>query len=365
MKKLLYILFFLNFVNIFSAGTCNVTLGCYVKKNLIFKKVSFNLDSKRYSFDDFKTIVDKKFEENKDDPKFKKFCEETGKENYSELLTEYEILAYNRDYNITELTEIDLTGQEDFDIRYSFTIDKAYDYEFYDIEINDSTKNKISEEFGINENEISTNFKDEIKQLNNFLNNKKLFVNNHEIKYIYQYLKLKLLSEYSLLFTNYQYEHCEFSVLDNVKNGFAFNLGYFKPIPVTIIRKNKETGKEYGKRIEKEKNCSWLNLYDCVEAILKSYFYIKNDTFNDITISKINEYSIADRKNCTEYFIDLQKLKNILRPKQITIEILNEKKTIDELNSEYNNTQRTGTGNSNNTTQGDMGQQKVNCCGCC
>ena len=227
MKKLLYILFFLNFVNIFSVQNCHVNLHCYAKRNHILKSVAFEFEHRKYSFEEFKKIIDTKFEENKDNPIFIEFCEETGKKNYSELLTEYEILAYNRDYNITELTEIDLTSQEDFDIRYSFTIDKAYDYEFYDIEINDSTKNKISEEFGINENEISTNFKDEIKQLNNFLNNKKLFVNNHEIKYIYQYLKLKLLSEYSLLFTNYQYEHYEFSVLDNVKNGFAFNLEYF------------------------------------------------------------------------------------------------------------------------------------------
>ena len=230
MSILIKFLFFFNIFNIFSADSCKLKLNCISKNDQKIYSLSFDLEKKNYNFEEFKTVLDNKFNENKENEDFKEFIKGTGEKNYSDLLKEYGLLSFNKDYNIDRFIEIDLTDEKKIILEYSFKIDKEYNYEFYDIEIEDSTKKEIAEALNIKEEDIIKIFKDEVKKLNEIFNRKKIFVNNEMINNITPYLDFKMLKGNALIYTNYNYEHFKYSILDDVKNGFSFNCDDFKPI---------------------------------------------------------------------------------------------------------------------------------------
>ena len=338
MKALVRILFFFNIINIFSTEFCDFSLFCYCKNKKNIKKeqkVTFKLACKKYNFEDFKNELDKKFNENKDDNVCKEFIKKTGKNNYSELLTEYKLLCFNEDFNIDNFTEIDLTDKKRFYLEYSYEIDKKYDFEFYDIEIKDDIKKEIVEELKINENEISTIFKNEVKKFNDFLNKKKLFIPYKDIKDVFHCLNFKIMNRDYFgkkfkLFANYSHNDNgdNNTVLDDIKIGFSFHYDDFKPVKVTIIRKNYDTKQQYGQMIKKDISVTSLDLLNCSYSILKNIFP-KSDPYK-LIIHKINEYEIADPKDEISYNNDLKKLENILRTNEITIDILTKVDTPEE-----------------------------------
>ena len=327
MSILIKFLFFFNIFNIFSAEFCKLRLDCISKIDQEKYSLYFDLEKKNYTFEDFKNELDKKFDENKDKKDCKEFIDKLKKNKYSDLLTEYGLLSFNKDYTIDSFNEIDLSDKKKFILEYSFKIDKEYNYEFYDIEINDSTKKEIAEALNIKEEDIIKIFKDEVKKLNEIFNRKKIFVNNEMINNITPYLDFKMLKGNALIYTNYNYEHFQYSILDDVKNGFSFNCDYFKPVKATIIRRDYDTKQQYGQIIKKDIYVKGLNLYDCVNECLVDIF--PENKPNELIIYKINEYQISE-KDKTSYNNDLKNLENILRTNEITIDILTEVYTPEE-----------------------------------
>jgi len=335
MNILIKFLFFFNIFNIFSAELCNFSIWCYFKNLIKEQEITFKIPRKKYTFKELKDELDKKFNENKDKKDCKEFIEKSKKNNYSELLNDYKLLSFNDDYNIDNFTEIDLTDKEEFFLEYSYEIDKKYDFEFYDIEIKDDLKKELAEELKINENEISTIFKKEVEQFNDFLNKKKLFIPYRDIKNVFNSLNFKIINKKYLgdkfnLFANYctQYNGYNHTVLDDIKIGFSFNCDYFKPIKATIIRRNYNTKQQYGQKIEKEISTKSLNLLDCSYFILENIFP-ENNT-DELIIYKINEYQINNIKDKTSYDEELKKLKNVLSTNEITIDLLTQVDTQEE-----------------------------------
>ena len=329
MSILIKFLFFFNIFNIFSADPCKFKLYCISKNDQDTYSLSFDLEKKKYTFEEFKNELDKKFNENKDNEDFEEFIKETGKKNYSDLLTEYGLLSFDKDYNIDSFNEIDLSDKDKFILKYSFKIDKEYNYEFYDIEIKDDKKKEITEALNIKEEDIIKIVKEEVKKLNEILNRKKIFVHNGMIRNITKFLDFKILNKsYTLVYSNYEYEHFNNSILDVDKNGFSFDYDYFKPIKATIIRRNYNTKQQYGQIIKKDVKVKSLNLLDSLYSILKNIFPKSNP--NNLIIYKINEHQISDIKDKTSYDNDLKNLENMLRTNEITIDLLTELDTPEE-----------------------------------
>ena len=331
MKLLVNLLIFLNFLNIFSSN-CKLTLYFKLQDYKRDTKCSFYIPRKKYTFEEFKKELDNKFKENKTKKDCKKIIEESKKNNYSELLKDYKLLCYNDDYNIDNFTEIDLTGKKEFYLEYSYEIKEKYDFEFYDIEIKEDEKKILAKKFGIKEEEISEKFKNEVGQLNDFLNNKKLFIKSSDIRPICEFLKFEIMNDDDFfktfkLYINHRDNYNDSIALFDVKKGFSFNEDYFKPIKVTITRRNYDTGKQYGEMINKEISCKCLNLYDCIDVILNNVFGMDSSKF---IIKKVNEFEISNIKDIKSYNKELKKLESVLITKEITIEILSEVDTKEE-----------------------------------
>ena len=289
-----------------------------------------------------------------------KFIEKTKIKTYSQLLKEYEILKYGEsDFDVEEKKNIDLTDLSKFVITFSFKINDEYNYKFSDLKIQDKFLQEICSICKIQSNEIIGEIKDEIKMLNNFLNRKKLFIPNGDIKDVVIFLKLKILeilfvkneyiSIYSICRINYDIYFPEDTCAANngFENFFSFNIEYLAPIKTTIKLKTNENDDKIFKEFNFEFNInsyynesiyvkredhSFLRMVNIIDEIIKTNI-IQNDNIKKniipnldcghILILRVNGDIIKNYDKYCDYGTEIEDvLKNRIITNPIDIEIL-------------------------------------------
>ena len=405
-----YLIYFISifvYFNVFCSEKkqCTVIIKVYSKieieeinKNGIeLVEINFKIEKKNYTSEEFINILDAKFKKfiNKEDEGennedildekensfdenkkniFKmlnnlssekpidigKFIEKTKIKTYSQLLKEYEILKYGEsDFDVEEKKNIDLTDLSKFVITFSFKINDEYNYKFSDLKIQDKFLQEISSICEFQKEEINSKIKEEIVVLNNFLNKKKLFIPNGDIKDVVIFLKLKILeilfvkneyiSIYSICRIDYDIYFPEHTCAANngFENFFSFNIEYLAPIKTTIKLKINENDDKIFKEFNFEFNInsyynesiyvkredhSFLRMVNIIDEIIKTNI-IQNDNIKKniipnldcghILILRVNGDIIKNYDKYCDYGTEIEDvLKNRIITNPIDIEIL-------------------------------------------